>query len=333
MSGSLGVPLAVGAYFVPNDIGKILLALTAAACLIFASYRIWAAERLKVVELVSKLDKLENATVADMAIQDVFFYIDADVLENQTFETVGQQILDRLSTGRLKAYGREAHFGVGSYVGFPNLMPIEQSFWNKAEFTYQFFGEDRQNDVHAEPKPPASGSVYRDVRFTSAEVATHWTKSKSSDRIFAMKATYLILTQSEWAKNLAQRPDLMPAQGYEFGKEQKEIIKRRLVPYFHRDLHNRLSAGEIRAWGRTDRDHPMVLIEFKEWQNIQILMDDSDLARLEWGCCSLINPTPGTTRTIIYIGVMFSKTEIFKAYPLLQKPFPGEVFGRTAEPL
>ena len=59
--------------------------------------------------------------IGDMPIQDVFFHIDADVLENGTFETVGQLILDHLSTGQLTAYGRQASFENRGYVGHPNL--------------------------------------------------------------------------------------------------------------------------------------------------------------------------------------------------------------------
>jgi hypothetical protein len=56
--------------------------------------------------------------IADMSIQDVFFHIDADVLEHDHANVIGQNLLDLLSTGQLKAYGRRAHFGNNKYVGF-----------------------------------------------------------------------------------------------------------------------------------------------------------------------------------------------------------------------
>jgi hypothetical protein len=56
MSGILGVPLSIAAYFVQNDIAKLALALTAIACFIFASYRVWRAERLKVISLEGEID-------------------------------------------------------------------------------------------------------------------------------------------------------------------------------------------------------------------------------------------------------------------------------------
>jgi hypothetical protein len=44
----------------------------------------------------------------DMPIREVFFYLDDDVLNAQAeqWKTVGRDLLDRLSTGRLQAWGR-----------------------------------------------------------------------------------------------------------------------------------------------------------------------------------------------------------------------------------
>ncbi len=50
MSGAASVPLSIAAYFVENNVAKLTLALTAVACFIFASYRVWRAERTKALE-------------------------------------------------------------------------------------------------------------------------------------------------------------------------------------------------------------------------------------------------------------------------------------------
>ncbi len=55
MSGSLTVPLAVIAFFVPSGVGQVLVAITAGVCFLYASYSIWNGERIKVVELESRL--------------------------------------------------------------------------------------------------------------------------------------------------------------------------------------------------------------------------------------------------------------------------------------
>src|SRR5271165_6355003 len=153
--------------------------------------------------------------IADMPIRDVFFHIDADVLEHGRANAIGQNLLDLLSTGQLKAYGRRAHFGNDVYVGFPNLSLIDTEYWKTADFTYYFFGENREQDVHAETRKPAQGPSYRDLRFDSDAVKQRWIKSKPTDQIFAMRAIHNVLSQSEWAYKLAISPDSMPALHYE----------------------------------------------------------------------------------------------------------------------
>src|SRR5215469_11303866 len=58
MSGPPSVPLAVAAFFVPNDIAKILLGLTAFICLWVAAYLLWKREHDKVVERDEKKRQL-----------------------------------------------------------------------------------------------------------------------------------------------------------------------------------------------------------------------------------------------------------------------------------
>ena len=49
MSGGLSVPLAIMAFFVPNETAKSVLALTATACFIVAAFSVWKSERLLVI--------------------------------------------------------------------------------------------------------------------------------------------------------------------------------------------------------------------------------------------------------------------------------------------
>jgi hypothetical protein len=46
MSGPLSVPLAIGAVFVPSDLVKLILAITAVICGVSASFSVWRRERL-----------------------------------------------------------------------------------------------------------------------------------------------------------------------------------------------------------------------------------------------------------------------------------------------
>jgi hypothetical protein len=84
-------------------------------------------------------DAQQVERLADMPIQDVFFHIDADILEHGRANEVGQELLDCLSTERIKAYGRSAYFGNNNCVGRPNLTAIDAAYWKTAQFTYEFF--------------------------------------------------------------------------------------------------------------------------------------------------------------------------------------------------
>jgi hypothetical protein len=180
-------------------------------------------ERRQFLANYSTEKEAKDAPTADMLIQDVFSHIDADVLEHGRANEIGQQLLDCLSTGQLKAYGRPAYFGNNTYAGFPNLSVIDADYWKTAEFTYDFSGEDREQDVHVETRKPKQGPTYRDVRFDSAAINQKWKKSEPSDQIFAMRAIYNVLTQSEWAYKLVISPDSMKALVYESGMTRSRL--------------------------------------------------------------------------------------------------------------
>lgn len=58
MSGPLSVPLTIGAFVIPNRALAVATGLAGYACLIFSSYRVWFAERSRVVEL-EKVDRCD----------------------------------------------------------------------------------------------------------------------------------------------------------------------------------------------------------------------------------------------------------------------------------
>lgn len=258
---------------------------------------------------------------ADMPIRDVFFHINADVLDDKAWEKIGQHLLDALSIGALSAYGREGQFGHQSYRGHPNLTLIDCNYWKTARFTYDFFGANRENEIHVDTAPPGTGLVYRDVRFNRSDIESGWPTSRSKDRIFAMDAIYRILTQSEWAKNLAAQPELMtPAGLYENSKTRKEMIKDRLLHALRRDIHDRLRSAEIEAWGRKHRNHPLAPIKAEEWDNLHITTDDIDFRNLKNGFCTQ-NFSNQAMRSTCYENVQFVRSKLFSVYPLLREPF------------
>jgi hypothetical protein len=70
LSGPLSVPAAAAAYWVSNEIAKVLLGVTAFCCLLFSAYRLWKREHDKVVErdqrkrqLLDDISALRNTMV------------------------------------------------------------------------------------------------------------------------------------------------------------------------------------------------------------------------------------------------------------------------------
>jgi hypothetical protein len=72
MSGALAVLLSVAAYFVQNDPARLALAMTAIACFVFASYRVWRTECVRIIALEIQL-KAMQADLAQLTILKVSF--------------------------------------------------------------------------------------------------------------------------------------------------------------------------------------------------------------------------------------------------------------------
>lgn len=327
MSGAIGVVLAGATEFVSSDKGRWLLFAASLLALFLSFYRAWAAERNNSISLYEELSRLKDTGaelsprfIADLPIKELFSYIDADVLEFGRANEIGQFILDRLSLGEITAYGKRARFGVGLYEGEPTLVPIPRQFWESALFTYDFFGEDRENDIHAMLMGD-NALCYRGIRFTSSEVALYWKKSKSSGQISAVKAIYLALSQSEWAKRHADSWQSLRPLSSEDGKDPKKIRMDRVAAVFKVEVHNQLRAGKLHAVGIKNRKQPLEQIPADEWSRIHILMDEMALQNSDWSCAGLIHPSSNTSRETIYMDVRFEKDEFFNAYPLLAEPY------------
>lgn len=56
MSGPLSVPLAIAAYFVPNEAARIILGFTAFVCVVFVAFRLWKQERSARNEAEERVD-------------------------------------------------------------------------------------------------------------------------------------------------------------------------------------------------------------------------------------------------------------------------------------
>ncbi|MGE0008849.1 MAG: hypothetical protein AB7S92_25120 [Parvibaculaceae bacterium] len=130
-----------------------------------------------------KRPKVAKPTIAapDWPIRSLFFHIDPDVLEEEDvgphWENVERDVLNRLSTGQLRAWGELADGGNRP------LTPIPQEFWATATLTHFFYeeGERHEQLVHAQTAGPPPHVSYRNVRFNKAEALAIWPKRRPLD--------------------------------------------------------------------------------------------------------------------------------------------------------
>lgn len=120
--------------------------------------------------------------IPDWPIRDLFFHIDPDAVDEtetrkDAWLKVGRDILTRLSTKQLEAWGEPS--GISS----PRLVPIPQRFWESADFTYMFFGEgERYKElVHAQSQDSDGRIEYRNLTFSRTEALAIWPGKKALD--------------------------------------------------------------------------------------------------------------------------------------------------------
>jgi hypothetical protein len=120
----------------------------------------------------------------NMPIRDLFFHIRSDVLEDNHWVAVGNNILDRLASNELRAWGRRDLVNVDKLPRSPKpswhipLSPIRTEFWADAVFTDDFFADDHESYVHAIAKSgEGKREAYRDAQFNRAEASKIWPRS------------------------------------------------------------------------------------------------------------------------------------------------------------
>jgi len=119
-----------------------------------------------------------HSSPPDWPIRELFFYLDPDVLDRNNFERIGRVILDALSEGRLRAWGRPLPpdsdgFPVNAKVQSSPTV-IKKSYWPHAAWTYQFFADSQRFNPHthaAKGTPIKKGRPfipYADIRVSKA---------------------------------------------------------------------------------------------------------------------------------------------------------------------
>jgi hypothetical protein len=105
----------------------------------------------------------------DWKLHDLFLHIDPMVFETDKKNLVGQDVKDKMATGRLKSWGR--------YIDGSRrqaLAPIPVEFWQDASFTYMFPDNDSPGVWDARG---AQGRDYADVQVNRAEAEAIWPKA------------------------------------------------------------------------------------------------------------------------------------------------------------
>ena len=94
----------------------------------------------------------------DLSIHDLFYYLRPNLRpsgSSELWDEVGGEVLDKLSSGQLQAWGREIARG-GAKTTYYSLTPIDRSYWRAARFTYVFLLEDHERDLHTTQLAPSN---------------------------------------------------------------------------------------------------------------------------------------------------------------------------------
>jgi hypothetical protein len=145
----------------------------------------------------------------------------------------------------------------------------------------------------------------------------HFRITKSSAQLIgAIYAFNTVVSKSRWAKRLRKRPDEIKFRGmYEGYHTNEENIKARLESQLDREIHDKLRAGELTAYGRTNHGNPLRPIPKEEWDEIEIMFDKESLAKCSKNACAWLRDRRLVSGgRIRYIEVQFQKTEIRKLF-------------------
>jgi len=130
--------------------------------------------RLEATE--SKLSDAPKPLIPDWTIGALFHHLDPRIGDRQIdkpiWENVGCEVLDKLATGQVMAWGRLDNDG-----DIRPMRPIRREYWEDAEWTY-FFVDNQPREaelVHCKwPWFKKQVEEYRDVRFNKQQAMAIW---------------------------------------------------------------------------------------------------------------------------------------------------------------
>jgi hypothetical protein len=116
-----------------------------------------------------------GAGAPDWSIQELFYYLRPNLSPNgptALWDEVGGDVLDKLSSGQLHAWGRE--IVRGATTTFHSLAPIDRAYWRVARFTYAFLLDEHERDVHAKQHAQSTLPDYADLRVNRENAVKLW---------------------------------------------------------------------------------------------------------------------------------------------------------------
>lgn len=116
----------------------------------------------------------------DWGIRELFYHIDENCIEDSEDNPspwlgVGKQVMDKFSTGQLRAWGRV--FKENAIIDDDKLgplKPIDVKYWQDGpSFTYMFFGYEPGETADVEPAIDG-GTRYADIKVNKSEAKKIW---------------------------------------------------------------------------------------------------------------------------------------------------------------
>ena len=166
-----------------------------------------------------------------MANSRALFYLEPEALDrphDNLWQKAGDQIRDALSLGRLRIWGRPTKTKLGDWIGErAALRPIENTYWERAFFTYTFFDASARSDTDCYADRNTGRPAYGDLQVNRAEVLKVWPGDPDD--------------QAENYPNVcvADSPSIIDLFG---GSERTKLVAL-------------LASGSLRSWARPSADH------------------------------------------------------------------------------
>ena len=143
------------------------VALGALEIVLVLPYRLWKSNKAEIAAL-----KTPGTPFPDWKIRELFYYLRPDdLLDDNNWQKVGGDVLDKLSTGQVTAWGR-----LGGGGDHRPLRRLETSFWSEARFTYTFLADENSDDAsHAYVSNFIDAHLsYSDIQFNKAQALHIW---------------------------------------------------------------------------------------------------------------------------------------------------------------